>query len=219
MSGNPNTLPRLSPGGLAAVVLAHVGILAALMSLRIVPVPQPLAILMVRVVAEAPPAPPDVVPPKPRPLAPRIQPRPLPEPPARVLATEAPEPVAQPEVARLPEPRPMPPVQAAPSRTPAPEAAPVIAPPRFDADYLDNPGPIYPALSRRLHEEGEVVLRVRVEPNGRPSQIEVKSGSGFPRLDQSARDAVARWKFVPARQGDAAVGAWVLVPVVFSLKE
>ncbi|MFZ2852863.1 MAG: energy transducer TonB, partial [Rhodocyclaceae bacterium] len=106
----------------------------------------------------------------------------------------------------------------APSPPPAPAAPAVLSQPRFDADYLQNPPPAYPALSRRMGEEGRVVLRVFVEPNGRPSAIEVRNGSGSPRLDQAALDAVARWKFVAARRGDEAVGAWVLVPIVFNLR-
>ena len=90
--------------------------------------------------------------------------------------------------------------------------------PRFDADYLSNPAPAYPPLSRRMGEEGKTVLRVHVEPGGRPSQIEIKTSSGSPRLDQAAQDAVWRWKFVPARRGDEAIAAWVLVPILFTLK-
>jgi protein TonB len=101
--------------------------------------------------------------------------------------------------------------------TPAP-SAPVVSQPRFDAGYLQNPAPAYPALSRRMGEEGKVVLRVFVEPTGRPGQVEVKTGSGSPRLDQAAQEAVWRWKFVSARQGDEAIGAWVLVPIVFNLR-
>lgn len=93
-----------------------------------------------------------------------------------------------------------------------------VAPPRFDADYLHNPAPVYPALSRRLGEEGRVVLRVFVEPSGRPSRIEIGTGSGSPRLDRAALEAVRHWQFVPARRGDMAVGAWVLVPIVFDLR-
>ena len=33
-----------------------------------------------------------------------------------------------------------------------------------------------------------------------------------------AIDTVKRWRFVPARQGDRAVAAWVLVPITFSLE-
>ena len=89
---------------------------------------------------------------------------------------------------------------------------------RFDAAYLNNPAPAYPMLSRRLREEGEVMLRVLVAADGQPKRIEVRTGSGSERLDRAAEDAVARWRFVPARRGDTAVEAWVLVPIVFKLK-
>jgi protein TonB len=96
-------------------------------------------------------------------------------------------------------------------------AAP-ITPPRFDADYLENPAPAYPALSRRLGEEGRVVLRVRVEANGAASDIQIATSSHFDRLDQAAIDAVRRWRFVPAKQDDQTIAAWVLVPLNFSLR-
>ena len=89
---------------------------------------------------------------------------------------------------------------------------------RFDAAYLNNPRPGYPALSRRLREEGQVTLRVLVSPNGQPAQVELRSSSGSERLDRAARDAVARWRFVPARRGDTAIESWVLVPIVFKLQ-
>ena len=99
-----------------------------------------------------------------------------------------------------------------------PAEPPTMTQVRFDADYLQNPPPAYPAQSRRIGEEGKVVLRVFVEPSGRPNQIEVKTPSGSPRLDLAAQEAVWRWKFVPARLGGEAVSAWVLVPIVFNLK-
>ncbi|HEX5801848.1 MAG TPA: energy transducer TonB [Azospira sp.] len=106
------------------------------------------------------------------------------------------------------------------SLTTAPASAPMVplSEPRFDADYLANPAPAYPPLSRRLGEEGRVLLRVYVEASGRPGRIELKTSSDSPRLDAAAQDAVRRWQFVPARRGDDAVDAWVLVPVVFNLK-
>jgi len=73
-------------------------------------------------------------------------------------------------------------------------------------------------LSRRLREEGQVMLRVRVSPDGQPNRIELRTSSGSDRLDRAAEEAVSRWRFVPARQGDTAVEAWVLVPIVFKLK-
>jgi protein TonB len=89
--------------------------------------------------------------------------------------------------------------------------------PRFDADYLNNPPPEYPRVSRRLREQGVVMLRVYVLPNGLPEVVELKASSGSARLDESALDAVRRWKFVPAQASGRAVGAWVIVPIEFTL--
>jgi protein TonB len=92
-----------------------------------------------------------------------------------------------------------------------------VTPPRFDAAYLDNPPPAYPAPARRLGEQGRVVLRVHVSAEGLPRDIETAASSGSVRLDSAARAAVERWRFVPARQGGQSVAAWVLVPLNFSL--
>jgi protein TonB len=96
-------------------------------------------------------------------------------------------------------------------------ASPPVTPPRFDAAYLDNPAPIYPASAKRLREQGRVLLRVLVTAQGTAERIEVARTSGVEVLDRAALDAVRRWRFVPARQGDAAVAAFVHVPIVFSL--
>ena len=102
------------------------------------------------------------------------------------------------------------------SGTPS-EAPPAIVPPRFDAAYLANPAPPYPTLSRRLNETGRVLLRVKVSAEGLPTEIDIAQSSGYPRLDEAAREAVRGWKFVPARQGDKTVPAAVQVPIVFKL--
>jgi len=41
---------------------------------------------------------------------------------------------------------------------------------------------------------------------------------GFPRLDESARDTVRRWRFVPAKRGDTPIEGWVSFPVEFNLE-
>ena len=94
---------------------------------------------------------------------------------------------------------------------------PPLIPPRFDAPQLSNPQAEYPRLSRRMGEQGRVMLRVYVDSGGNPDKVELYSSSGSSRLDRAAREAVARWKFIPARQGDQSVGAWLLVPVLFRL--
>lgn len=107
---------------------------------------------------------------------------------------------------------------AAPAAVVAAAPAPSVEPPRFDADYLDNPAPAYPGLSRRLREQGQVVLRVLVDPDGQAIEVELRTSSGHDRLDRAARDTVRHWRFVPARQGDRPISAWVLVPISFSLR-
>ena len=69
-----------------------------------------------------------------------------------------------------------------------------------------------------MGEQGKVMLRVFVEPDGLPSQVAVRTSSGSSRLDQAAMDTVRRWRFVAARRGSEPVGAWVVVPINFSLE-
>lgn len=90
---------------------------------------------------------------------------------------------------------------------------------RFDADYLRNPAPPYPPMSRKMREEGRVVLRVLVTPEGTAGSLEIKTSSGSARLDEAALRTVRQWKFIPARRGDAPVQSWVLVPVIFKLEQ
>ena len=90
-------------------------------------------------------------------------------------------------------------------------------PSNMGASYLNNPAPAYPELSRRTGEQGQVLLRVLVDINGKPSVVELRASSGSGRLDRAALDAVRHWKFVPATQGGEMIAAWVTVPVVFNL--
>jgi protein TonB len=156
-------------------------------------------------------APPE--PPKPRPVRPKVE-RPVPkpvEPPLLAAAPRAPEPVVAPA-----PPPPPPPADEVPP--PEPVAAAAVIAPRFDATYLQNPPPAYPALARRMKEQGKVLLRVFVTPDGAADRIELRKSSGSERLDNAALDTVRRWRFVPARQGDHPVSAWVIVPISFSLE-
>ena len=89
---------------------------------------------------------------------------------------------------------------------------------RFDADYLHNPAPPYPPQSRRMSEEGRVILRVEVSAEGRAENVEIKTSSGSARLDESALRTVRSWRFIPAKRGETAVDSWVLVPIIFKLE-
>ncbi|MDD5328489.1 MAG: energy transducer TonB [Sulfuricella sp.] len=210
--------PPISLAGLLGIVGLHIAAAAALLSTdgarRL---PQTPA-LMVRLIQPSPTPPTTRQPAKPPAQPRRHEPVPEPRPPVQTTSSAAPAeavemPVAKaaPSAPELSAARPMRP-------SAAEHPAPAVTEPSFNADYLLNPAPVYPAMSRRLGESGKTLLRVFVEPDGRPSQIEIKAGSGFARLDQAAADAVRRWKFVPARHGDDAIGMWVLVPIVFNLR-
>ncbi|HET8610493.1 MAG TPA: energy transducer TonB [Burkholderiales bacterium] len=115
-------------------------------------------------------------------------------------------------------------VRPVPSAPPAAAAAEPATPPvirvpvNYNADYLRNPAPAYPPLARRLGHAGKVLLHVLVDGSGRPQKVEIKKSSGYQRLDQSALDAVRKWRFVPAREADHAVASWVTIPIIFKLQ-
>lgn len=84
-------------------------------------------------------------------------------------------------------------------------------------EYLRAPSPQYPPVSKRLHEQGVVVLRVLIDIDGRALRVEVEASSGFERLDAEARNAVQRARFKPWTENGRARQAVVLVPIEFGL--
>ncbi|MDY0071515.1 MAG: energy transducer TonB [Thauera sp.] len=179
-----------------------------------------------------PPAPePEPPPPEPKPL-PKPKPKPIPKPTPKPKPLPKPEPVltesataltseersSEPSTDEAVEPAPAPPPAPAPrANVSAAEPGPQLTAARFDAAYLNNPAPKYPPVSRRLREEGQVMLRVLVGVDGQPLRINLHTSSGSERLDKAAQEAVTRWRFVPAKRGDTTVEAWVQVPIVFKL--
>lgn len=221
---------------LALVALLHAALLGALLEsepvVEAVTLPQVLSVSLLQAEQAEPPAAkpapaPKRVPPQ-MPAQVRSPPQQIASPlalPQSASLSPAPPPTAPEAVAPVPAvaPQPSAPSVAASLPVSAPLAAPPahsapVSPPRFDADYLDNPSPVYPALSRRLGEHGQVLLRVLVSLDGLATQVEIRETSGYERLDRAARDTVRRWRFAPARQGEASVAAWVLVPLSFSLR-
>ena len=170
------------------------------------------------------PAPPVVEPPPPAPPPP---PPPVVEPPPPVVDELA----AKPAPKKIPKPKPVPkpvakPVEQppAPPQPPAPVAAPPapaapapVTPASANAAYLKNPAPEYPSLAQRRGWEGTVLLRVQVLPSGKPGEIQIQKSSGRQQLDDAALNAVKRWSFVPAKQGDVAQVGWVSVPIDFKI--
>ena len=215
------------------VLLLHGAALWALQSglqRQAPPAPAPLIVpaeLLSEVVA--PPAPQSTPAPKPAPTPPvpdkpRPTPRPQPAPKAQPApATQAPSKLAAAQPAAEPAPNaPVAPPAAAAAPAPAtPPAAP--APPRIElpssnAAYLNNPKPPYPAISKRMGEQGKVVLRVLISAEGLPQKVEISQSSGYDRLDRQAQEAVQHWRFVPGKRNGVPEAMWTLVPIQFVLE-
>lgn len=211
------------------VVGLHVGFIWALQSgllIRAVEIIVPAEILTqfieaprpkVATVPPAPPAPPAAVKkavaktkaqPAPMPLA-VVDPTPSPDAPVGATTPQpAPAPVAAPVA-----------VAAAPAAAPAaPAAPPAVQMPSSDADYLQNPRPPYPPISRRLNEQGKTTVRVLIGADGLPQRSEIFKSSGFDRLDQAALATVMRWRFVPGKRGGVAEAMWFNVPINWVLE-
>jgi len=162
------------------------------------PPPKPRPAPVPKTVTQRPP----VAPPAPQPLA--IQaPTPEPQAPTGVLEPQPPTPPAAAVVAQAPA---------------APAAPPKVELPSSSADYLNNPPPPYPPLSKRLGEQGKVVVRAFIDERGVATRAEVRSSSGFDRLDQAALQTVLKWRYVPGKRAGVAEGMWFNVPINFVLE-
>ncbi|BET26811.1 outer membrane transport energization protein TonB [Limnobacter thiooxidans] len=208
------------------VVLLHVlGLVWAAQHLSLTePVVTPPSVVGVLVAPE--PAP---VVSKPLPPPQKPEPKPVSKQPPAPTPKPKPTPIAKPDTVRETVAEPV--QQAAPStpspQTPsaapvqpaatAPEAPAPVTPPRTDAAHLNNPAPQYPPLSRRLGEQGRVMLDVYILPDGSVGEIKLNRTSGFPRLDNAALQAVKSWKYVPAKRGDKPIPYWYVQPVSFVL--
>jgi protein TonB len=62
---------------------------------------------------------------------------------------------------------------------------------------LHSPKPHYPLASRKLREQGLVVVKLCVNEQGIVGEVGVSKSSGFHGLDQSALRTLAQWRFNP----------------------
>jgi periplasmic protein TonB len=223
---------------MGAVLLVHATLLYAIHQ-GMLQVPEailpPMLISEVSLV-ESPPAPQPQQPlVKPQPakrverVEPRVQPKVKPVVSPTVLHTRSPQAV---DTVTPVAPQPPAPVVDKPAATAAPvvaqsavsdkgeaKAAPALELPSSDAAYLNNPNPPYPPMSQKLGEEGTVILRVFVQPDGRPGEVSIYKSSGFDRLDRSALETVKKhYRFVPGKRGGVPEGMWFNVPVKFQFK-
>ncbi len=183
-------------------------------------------VMAVSEAVDAPVPPPPPAKPLPPPVTPVTPVSPRPTAPLATSAAELPlaVPAASAPAASAPIGLPAPsPVQnsvtvAAAPVTATPTPSPKIALPSTQADYLNNPKPAYPALSRRLGEQGRAVVRVLIGVDGLPQKAELHTSSGFERLDRAALDTVMRWRYVPGKRGDVPEAMWFNVPLNFVLE-
>lgn len=185
---------------------------------------------------EAPPPPPPPVPPQkvvktppppppPKPVVKQPEAPPPPEPKAITLPEPTPEPPApkpEPVVVAPPPPEPPPPAPVAAPAPPPPAPATVVSEVPTVSDKMVSfarpAAPEYPAPSRRMGEEGEVVLRVFFNEDGRVEKIELHKSSGFQRLDNAAKAAAEKILLKPFVRDGKPSAVRVLIPFSFRME-
>lgn len=209
---------RSSPGrlaGLGAVAALHVAAVYALATgLGHQAVEFLRAPMETRIVAELkPPEPPKVEPPPPPPKAVKPPP-PSYTPPPKVRVQAPPPPAAITATTEVAPTAPTPP----PVTAPAPVEVPVVkvAPAIDQARYC--PPPQYPPAARRAGESGAVVLRFLIEADGSVVDSLVDTSSGFERLDEAARTALAACRFKPGSVDGRPERSWARIRYVWKLQ-
>lgn len=104
-----------------------------------------------------------------------------------------------------------------PSPTTTTAWAPATLPPDHQACRAQQAERHYPALLRDRGIEGRVIVRVRVDEDGRAAEVQVQAASGWRLLDEAARRVAAACPYKPARQGEQRLAAWIEYPIRFSL--
>ena len=106
-----------------------------------------------------------------------------------------------------------------PPAVPSEVVPPIISeiPPR--AVESTQTGPTYPAISRRLREEGSVRLRLTIGTDGSVIAASVVGSSGFQRLDEAAIRWVRRnWRDEPTMHGGMPIEASAEATLTFRLE-
>jgi periplasmic protein TonB len=190
---------RLGSRGLGVLLIAagHIALIYAIANLsRVAPMLEAVPILA-EILPEIPQnleAPP---PPEPKFVAMEL---PAMEPPIVQIAQEAPTRAITMVVSEKP---------------PVADAAPRVV---SDVAYLKPPAPRYPTESRRLGEEGMVLLRVVIDESGRANRIEIQRSSGHSRLDDAALEAVRSALFRPYVEDGIARAVLATIPIEFTWK-
>lgn len=214
----------ISLPGILLVLIVHGVLFYVLWNQRVMPHPEQLVTLFADVISLPQPEPQPEVKPEPAKLQPIQKPEPKPK--VKQLATKAPE-ISKPQPVALPEPEPAVesteqdikpvPVTEAPTKPQMP-AGPVTLTSELSVSCPSLTAPTYPAISRRMGEEGKLILRVELDESGRIENARVVDSSGYDRLDNAALDAVKSWQCRPAMRNGEPVRAVALQPFNFVLQ-
>ena len=86
-----------------------------------------------------------------------------------------------------------------------------------EAQYKENPAPVYPRRAVLRDVEGDVLLLVYISHEGLPTNVKVEKSSGSQLLDKAAIEAVWKWHFVPAQHEKAFVRSKARIPIHFRI--
>ena len=214
----------ISLPGLLFVLAIHGALFYGLWQQRIIPPPEQMVTLFVDFIAaptadatkERPSKPPKPVPAKLQPVK-KVQPKPTPprlvsktpELPKEEMAVSEPEP--EPVAEMVPEPE-------IASRQPQMPAGPVTLTTELSVSCPKLNAPAYPPISRRMGEEGKLMLRVELDEAGQVDSAEIIDSSGYPRLDGAAMAAVQSWECKPPLRDGQPARAIALQPFNFVLQ-
>jgi protein TonB len=95
---------------------------------------------------------------------------------------------------------------------------PVLTTGELSVSCSERTAPAYPKQSLRLREQGKTVLLVELDEQGRVGNVDVKTTSGFHRLDEAAVNAVKSWRCSPAQRNGLPVRSFAVQPFNFTLK-
>lgn len=91
---------------------------------------------------------------------------------------------------------------------------------KLQPTYVPNTDDYYPQMSRNLSEEGRPVVHFCVDSKGKIGGVELKTTSGFDRLDQAGVKVVNAMRFKPATGTDGKpIETCADVPIKFQLKK
>ena len=211
----------ISLPGFLFVLIVHAALFYFLWNQRLIPPPEQVVTLFAELIASSPP---NAVPKAlPEPAPAKLQPakKPVVKPIQERLITKSPVASEQKQVESLPEPV----VEQAKESKPVAEApptqmqtGPVTLSSELSVSCPKLTAPDYPAISRRMGEEGKLILRVELDETGHIDDAKIINSSGYERLDAAALTAVKSWQCNPSLRNGQPVRAVALQPFNFVLQ-